>query len=846
LITAIDRAVRSRLTMVIGPPGYGKTVLLSQWAAARRSERVRWLSLGPGHNDPATLGLDLVAALARPERGPTPALPGLLAPDGRRWDERFLSALLDDIWDLPRTVLVLDDVHVLECPAAVEELATLIGHASSTLHVVMISRGDPPSPFFRFGLSDELIEVRTNDLAFTFEEAVELLGALVGRDLTDEQVRTLVTRTEGWPMGLRSAARALRAATAVDHAVGSFDGADPLVAQYFTEQVLGTLKPHTVELLLRTSVLERMSGPVIDFLTGTSGGQALLEDLERRSLFVVPLGGQLRSFRHHRLFRSMLRSRLHAEDPEGERLLLRQAAEWHLARRMVTEGVGYLCDAREWDAVVDAAYRHGPMLHVNGRSATVAAWMEAVPEQVRRHSVSSQLLHAAALIASGAPAPADGVLDRSAGLAGRSDGASLVRDLLRSWAALEQGIPARAVPAAARVLERVAAADPRCEFPNVLGLTGTIADIAAGAHLVHGVGLLYQGETNAARTSLAGALGQGSICWQIVAFGALAVVDVWEGLLASGAPRAARALAIAEQVGCDRHPVTAPALLALAQICREQGNLEEAARYAADAAVLIGAGADPVMKVLVSLEHAALIGAVDGPAAGLAMLEANGADELDLPALHTRRRVVEARLLLAAGEVDRAATVINDAPVETADVAACRVRLAVEQHDTDAARALLDQWPNGGGRRATSQRQLWLAIVQQLDGDESAYLRMAAVVREAEMKHDVGLFRTAGSHAANLIRVLHQSNPNGLLRTLLEHPDTPTMTSSSEGLAEPLTERERMVLALLPSRLSNAGIAERLGVSINTVKSHLQHLYQKLGVSSRSDAIVASERMGLL
>jgi LuxR family maltose regulon positive regulatory protein len=584
-------------------------------------------------------------------------------------------------------------------------------------------------------------------------------------------------------------------------------------------------------------------------VTGEGNGQARLEELARTSMFVTRLEGARYWFRYHQLFRAMLRHHLRAEDPATERELLRRAAQWHMARDELDAGVGYLAESGAWEEVLEAASSYGPAMLSLGRAITVARWVERVPEPVRRGRVPIALLEVAALIFGAETTRAGDLLDavEASGAAVPSD--LVLVDVLRSCLALQQGVPAQAVTAAERALHRVADLD-EVELPDLLGLFGSPADVAAAAHVALGAGRLYLGDLPAARRSLE-AVPEGShALWQAAALGSLALAEGWSGRLWAAEQLGARAVSLARELAVERQPLIGDAYLALALVARERDRLEEAAAFLEETKARSSPSRPTGAGVLAAIEGAQLAAANGDPAAGLAILAARRA--VGHPALPDavlgRRAAAEAQVSITLGSLDAAARTLDLAPgVDTPDLAAARVRLAVEQHDLPAARALVERWPAGPEPRTRLEHQLWTAILAHLDGDEAAARAgLAAVVAEASEEGNLGLFRAAGHEVLGPARSLYQSDPTPFLRAIVDHPLAAGPPRAARGLVEQLTEREYMVLRLLPTRLANEDIAAELGISLNTVKTHLKHIYRKLGAEGRRQAVMTAERLHLL
>lgn len=852
LVSLLDPAVQRRVTVVVAPPGSGKTVLLSQWAAAHPRRRVRWLSLEAEDNDPGRFARHLCEALGSSigSRGET-ALTRLDMAD-QEAVPAFFVALRTKLESAPPTTLLLDDFHLLCNPALLDGFGTLIENLPPWIHVVLATRIDPPLRYYRLRLSDALAELRQEDLAFQREEAAQLVRRLAGLDVTAPQIDALMSRTGGWAVGLQLAAVSLRQCSDVEQFVETFATDDRHVADYLTEHVLRRQPDATRRFLLSTSVLDRMSGPLCDFVTGGHGGQALLDELERTSMFITRLDGGSGWFGYHPLFRALLRHHLRDEDRTGERLLLHRAAEWHLARDEVDTAVDYLTEAGAWDEVLDAVFTYGGALFSRGRATTVVRWVERVPRPVWQGRPRVLLLHAAASITAGDPRKASENLDAVDALASASAADRVVADLLRSRRALQQGVSGPALAAADRVLLAIDGLGD-AEFPRVLGIIGSHQDACAAARHTRGVALWYQGKA-AARASLEAVLDAGAhAVWEILALGSLALLDAWSGRLTSGGELGAQALSLARQLELDQQPATTDAYLALAHVARERDELDRAATFLEEAARWASPARRPVTAFLARTEQALLAFADRRPADGLAVLAAHrpGArpHASHAPTIQARRRAVEARLLTMIGDLDRAERALDLAPEDTADVVAARVHLAVERGDAEAGRAIAARWPLDPEPRSRIERLLWLAVLDHLDGDDAAArLGLATVVAEAKAERNIGLFRAAGHHVLGPARALYRAAPTAFLRAIVDRlAETATQRAGrSKELVESLTERESMVLTLLPARLSNDELAERLGVTVNTLKTHLKHIYRKLGVAGRSEAVAVAERIHLL
>jgi LuxR family maltose regulon positive regulatory protein len=423
-----------------------------------------------------------------------------------------------------------------------------------------------------------------------------------------------------------------------------------------------------------------------------------------------------------------------------------------------------------------------------------------------------------------------------------------VSSLLRSYVSLRSGAPGAAVDAADRALA-IATAHPEARVPDLLGLTGASGDVVAAAHMSRGIGLLYEGSLDAARSTLETAVDRGHLLPRVHALGSLALVNAWSGQLRVAEQLATRALALARELGVEQEPMTLDAFVALVRVMRRRDRLEEARHHLAEAEARATISRRRPASMLIANERALVEGAANLPAAGLAALASQRADELVRmpPRFVARRHAVEALLELALGDHEAAARTLDLAPAPILDIVSLRVRLAAETGDLRGARAWFARWPDEPMPEAERQRLLWDALLQNLEGDESAALvTLGKAIAKAEPEHDVGLFHSAGPLVLRPARALYRNAPSAFLRAVVERLVAPTKAPPAKELFEQITEREYAVLRLLPTRLANQEIADRLGISLNTVKTHLKHIYRKLGVEGRRDAVATAERMNLL
>jgi LuxR family maltose regulon positive regulatory protein len=360
---------RCRLSVVVAPAGWGKTTLLSHWAHDPAETRgIVWVSLDEADDDPVRFWTYVLSALQRGIPGLGGAALGALATPGLDPVDLALPTLINELAAVgTEHVLVLDDYHLLAAAGVHESLEFLLAYLPAALRVVVAGRSDPPLPLARLRARGELIELRAADLGFDVAEAAALLTAVGDTPVDREAAAVLCERTEGWAAGLQLAGLTIRRAEQ-PAAATRLDGHDRHILDYLSVEVVDQLDPDQRDLLVRTSVLERLSGPLCDAVLGRTGSAQVLDALDRADLFVTPLDPRREWYRCHRLFRDVLRRRL-ADDSDERARVLARAADWFLAGGHVAEAVGHRIAAGDERGAADLLRSQVPAFLERGELA---------------------------------------------------------------------------------------------------------------------------------------------------------------------------------------------------------------------------------------------------------------------------------------------------------------------------------------------------------------------------------------------------------------------------------------------------------------------------------------------
>ncbi len=861
-------ALTHSLTLVSAPAGYGKTTLVSSWLSETRLPAA-WLSLDDEDNDPIRFLQYLLAALQKIVPSVGPAMLDLV--QGRQPDAflRWMVHLINALADQPAAVfLVLDDVQVIQSAIVLDMLGYLFGHAPPPLHVILLSRSDPPLPLSQLRARGQLLEIRAEDLCFTPDEISQFLQTCLGLRLTDAEIGAIEERTEGWVASLQLVGLSLQGCKDVPAFLESFSGSHAYVMDYLAEEVLARQGEAVREFLLQTSILDRLCGPLCEALSEQPiDGQALLEDLERQNLFVIPLDGERRWYRYHHLFRDVLNRRLKTTLREKVADLHCRASTWFEANHFFREAIQHAGLAGDLDNNIRLVDRYGCELLMSGETVTLAKWLEAIePHAQSRPWLAVQkawvLLLTGRLDQAGPVIQAGGAL--AAELEPGDNRLTLQGALAAARAQIEifRGDTARASEYARAALD---------VLPNRDDFSCSLSSVATS---VLGDAGWLSGDLEGARQAYTEALrighGANNPHMVILASSNLADLLYEQGQLGAAAASYAETLHSAIRADGQDSPSAVRLYLGLARVNYEWNKLVEAAQHVERCIHLSEQWGDADLTCLGTMLAARLALAQSHPElAQAAAVKAHGLmnENTFSPRRNLQLLSELACLEQALGHVEQAARFLRECgtvpagstsdpqavyPMETAWLAALRVFLAEEkfQNALELARHLCSA-ADTAGRKG---RMIELLVLQALahQGLDDRPHAMQALEQALELARPEGYVRTFLDEGAPLGRLLLQARAqrigNGYPAVLLSatgaspSPEQPPVQS----LVEPLSLREIEVLKLIASGCSNQDIAGELVISEKTVKRHISNIYGKLGVKNRTQAVALGREQKLL
>jgi LuxR family maltose regulon positive regulatory protein len=868
-ITGLGR----KLTLVSAPAGYGKTTLVSAWLHAA-DVPFAWLSLDEGDNDPARFFAYLIAALQGIDVGIGRSVHGWLEAPHPPALESLVATLINDIAGVSKSfVLVLDDHHAINERAIHESIGLLLDRQPPQMHLIVATRHDPPLPLARLRARGELLELRQSDLRFTVEEATAFLNRSLGLELSASEVALLGERTEGWIAGLQLAGLSLQGRDAAGMArfIDEFSGRHQFVLDYLTDEVLKRQAGPVQEFLLRTSILTRLCGSLCDAVVGRDAGpdgtqhqdgQAMLEELQRANLFVVPLDDERVWYRYHHLFAQLLRARLEETRPGLVVDLHRRAVAWHEENGLGFGAVQHALATGDYSlaaAVIERAIMRFDIWS-STEISTVLGWMQTLPDDVVRPRPWLRLFIARTLYVSGQWQTTDQMLQEledwlydhpempdaqrllALVVADRA-GYALVRGNVRQGKELVRRMLARAPDDQILIDMRAAA---------MLGM----------AHIRAGEALEAERAFSQA-VAAAPAEGIGYAMAPIICN--LAEAQYIQGQLKRSWQTCEQAIQTGTADG-QRHATTGFAGLLQGKILYERNELDAAERSLAEGLDLlrqggIGGHFGNLDAALAQTMQAR--GDREG-ARSTIQRAVQIAQAANIPRLVMQARAYQARIWLAQGDLELAREWARDYRQVGAteyirdfeDCTLARVLLATDE--PDEALSLLDGLVpsvEANGRRGNLIEILALrALAQQALGEMGA--ATADLARALDLAESEGYVRTFVDMGEPMAALLRQVAARGVApahvgRLLAAFGDEHLYALASaaprmQPLPEPLTERELEVLELLAEGLSNAEIGQRLYISLPTVKSHTRNIYGKLDVHSRDQAVIHARALGIL
>ena len=893
---------KRKLTLVSAPAGFGKTTLLAEWVAAVPTRPVAWVSLDQSDNDPAVCWTYLITALQNIQPSLGERSLSLLQSPQPPPIESVLMTLLNELTAVEEDfVLILDDYHVIETQAIHRGIGFLINHLPPQMHLVISSRADPPLPLARLRGGGDLTELRAADLRFTPDEAATFLNQVMGIEISAADVAALEQRTEGWIAGLQLAALSMQGRDDIPSFVAAFSGDDRYIVDYLMEEVLQRQSNHVRNFLLQTSILGRLSGSLCDAVTDQTGGQGMLETLERGNLFIMTLDNKRQWYRYHHLFGDVLQSHARAEQPERLLVLHGRASECYEQQELMSEAIHHALAARAFERAASLIERVWPTMRRRQQEPTVLGWIKALPDSIIRNRPVLSVAYALVLLNAGQLDAVEARLqdaERWLGEGGKitasdkSPASSATERIVvdekqfralpttiantRAYWSQAIGDVASTVTYAQQALDLLPADEEyeRGTTAALLGLAYWSSGKLEAAYRSFAEGLETFKKMGGTQTTVGGTL-------------LLANMGISRGRFRQTIRLCEQALEIAMQQSESVLSGAAELYLTLSELRYEQGDLEAASQLLLRGEELRQQISLPVSEYLWGVMWARLETAQGDLEAALHQL--GEAERLyyntpipkvrPVAALKAQTWVKQGRLAEALSWVRERGLSVEDElsylreyeHITLARILICQYKLDVQspsserpyleeriQQSIDLLARLLEAAEADERTGSIIEILVVQALAYEAQGDlERAIASLERALLLAEPEGYVRIFAEPGTPMVQLLReaMTRSITPiyTNRLLTALEtwgqpQDDAPTasVVPSPQPLIEPLSQRELDVLRLLNTELSGPEIARELVVALSTVRTHTKRIYSKLGVTSRRAAVKQAAELGLI
>jgi LuxR family transcriptional regulator, maltose regulon positive regulatory protein len=888
LIERLNQGLRSKLTLISAPVGFGKTTLVSAWVASGQRP-VAWLSLDEADSDLTRFLTYLITALqtVAPDIGNIAAdllsgLHSLPAPP----TEAILTALLNSISSVAGDfILVLDDYHLIDAKAVDLAITFLLEHLPAPMHLLITTREDPNLPLARLRVSHQLTELRAADLRFTPAEIADFLSQMINLKLSSQEVAVLEARTEGWIAGLQLAVLSLQGHHDVPGFIQAFAGDDRYIVDYLVEEVLQRQPEAIRGFLLQTSILDRLNGSLCDALTAQSGGRAQLEALQRGNFFLIPLDDKRQWYRYHQLFSDVLRMYLITERPDQVPVLHQRASVWFEHQGAAADAIRHALVAKDFERAAALIERAVPAMRQQRQEAILLGWLQLFPETLLRRRPVLSVHFAGALLASGQLEgvearlrDAEGWLETAAGRLARPAAAEMLvvdEEGFRNLPGLIAIFRAASALALGKVDDTIKYAHQAIDLlpkEDQLGLGA-----ASGL-----LGLSYwtDGKLEAAHRSYADCLARlqrvGHTSDAIGIGIALADIQLVRGRLTEAMSCYQRGLQLATEQGALVLRGAADMYVGISEIERQRNDLSAATQQLLSSQQLgefNGLPQNPYRWRVAMARIRQAHGDSDG--ALKLLIEA---ERLYMGDFFPKVRPVaalKARVWVAQGRLADARSWVREQQLSAQDelnylhefehITLARILLA-DQSALEAMQ-LLERLLNAaraGGRTGSVIEILVLqGLALQAESNLAAALSaLAQALTLAEPEGYIRIFLDEGSAMQQLLleAAKHKIEPSYTGRLLLAFQAEPQRNAgqapltdwrgppspASQPLFEILSQRELQVLRLFKTDLSGPEIAQKLDIALSTVRTHTKSIFGKLDVKNRRAAVKRASELDLI
>lgn len=874
LVGHINEGLHRELTLISAPAGFGKTTLVMEWLLDKNlyspSNGIGWFSIDETDNDPIQFYTYFCTALNRISGIKQNLCAGALAlmeSPSPPPAETILSMLINQVALIDeRIILVLDDFHLIDNQEIMKSMTYLLDNQPENFHLMVTTREDPFFPLSRLRARDQITEIRAADLRFTEAEVKEFLINVMELQLSDEESKALETRTEGWITGLQLAAISLRGRKDTHNFIDRFSGNNRLVLDYLIEEVV-TQQPDEIQsFLLKTSILNRLSGPLCNTVTEEESGQKILEMLERSNLFIIPLDNERLWYRYHHLFSDLLRQMLYRTAKDKLNSLHQKAGEWYTRNGLPDQAIEHFFKAEDYHRAVQLIEDQADVCWTRGEHSKLQYWLETLPVELLFSNPNLCVFHAWEQFTNGQQDVVEATLQVVEKLVSNPDSQRESDRMriqgrvatIRAFLAFHKGDSEAIIQHAQLALDYLPEDD-------IVWRNTAYVPLGDAFYLARHVEDTAQIRLETWETSKT----IGNIYMELIASMKYCVTLRQQGKFDMIKEICQQQMILAKENGLSLSPEAGWILAVWGEVLAEQGDLDQAVKKTREGKKLANGGYIGILYVC--NRHLIIALYSSGDFAGVEEIiqevEEYGWDRLP-PWITIEIKAWQLRLWLAQGKIEETSQWLTEQGMEvTGNPDRFNEReyltlvrfLIAKGHPSDTLDLLERVYTNANDRGDISRAIEILnlkALAMQAAGNTQQALN--ALEQSLNLAEPRSFLYTYINEGPSMERLLHDALSRNVSREFVqkllnyfpvEHPEVnrqQKMISHGSELIEPLTDRELDVLRLIAAGLSRQEIASKLFVSVNTIKTHARNIYQKLGINSQMQAVSKARNLGLL
>ena len=863
------------LTLVSAPAGFGKTTLITAWLNTLTMP-ISWLSLDSLDDDPQRFFSYFIAALQKSDPSLGQEIDGIIRAGQLPPSDVICTTIINDILQADyKFILVLDDFQFIQDETILQVLQTFVTNLPPPLHLILLTREEPSLPLARMRANNQLTEVRATDLRFAAEETAEFLNELIGLKLSKADINRLEEKTEGWVVGLQLAGLSMRDRANPSTFIADLSGSHRHILSYLTEEVLNQQPAEIQSFLLQTSILDKLNGALCDALTGNKNGRSLLEKLYNDNLFLIPLDDEQQWYRYHQLFADLLRDRQTLLHGEQTAVLQQRASQWFAQNGQFSAAIRYALDAQDYETAVALIETHAMDLLLAWHAKTIRKWMSLIPAAWQEKSPKTNLMFAWMYLMSNNFTQALPYIDRLQKMFATDQLDETDPAVKAEWLALQanllsaQGQPEQSITVGQQALAIVPEEDAYVRSLIYSGLATSYIQMNDREHTIEAYQMLIQ----YGRTS-------GNLVSELMGISGLGLFAMERGELQFAFELAMQGAESVERSGMIP-PISAAVYGEIGGIYYQWHQFDQAKSYLARSAQvskLSGFSDAEVFYHVVLSRLAQMAGDLE-----TAVQEIETAEKVKLvdapTAVQEELIAQQVRVALAQNKLTKAETILNpydfsfqpkfsfptrslQKPFNHSIGLLYNSALRIILHQAtpfhlqlglELANQLITEAHESQLIPTEIETRLLRAQISQALGDEKMSLAdVKAALTMAQPEKSITIFLEAGESIAQLLTAISLPNPelDTFRKTVLRAFPTAQQPTSplpaNDDLIEALSKRELEILHLIDAGFTNQEIAEKLVITLHTVKKHSSNIYTKLGVRSRTQAIAKARDLQLL